>query len=40
LASGVRLLPVGQLNLFSATLGAWLALLATHFLTNFPQQNK
>jgi hypothetical protein len=35
---GFKLLSIGQINTFSATLGAWLALLATHFLTNAPKQ--
>ncbi|MBX3086310.1 MAG: hypothetical protein KF716_32035 [Anaerolineae bacterium] len=35
---GFKLLSIGQINTFSATLGAWLALLAAHFLTNIPKQ--
>jgi hypothetical protein len=35
-----RLFSIGQTNTFSATLGSWLALLATHFLTNLPRRNE
>jgi hypothetical protein len=35
---GFKLLSIGQIHTFSATLGAWLALWATHFLTNTPKR--
>jgi hypothetical protein len=37
---GFKLLSIGQINTFSATLGAWLALLAAHFLTNAPKRQE
>ncbi|MBX3061751.1 MAG: hypothetical protein U0528_16715 [Anaerolineae bacterium] len=37
---GVRVLAIGQVNIFSATLGSWLALFATHFLTNVPRRQE
>jgi hypothetical protein len=39
-ASGLRILAIGQVNTVSATLGAWLALFATHFLTNAPRRQE
>jgi hypothetical protein len=40
MVGGFRLFSVGQINMFSATLGAWLALIAIHFLTNTPRQEE
>jgi hypothetical protein len=37
---GFKLLSIGQIHTFSATLGAWLALLAAHFLTAAPREQE
>jgi hypothetical protein len=38
--AGVRVLAIGSVNTLAATLGAFLALVATHFLTFRPAQRK